>query len=370
MTPHRASRPTVYQLRLPALEVKQGSRRLYSFAVDGKQLPLFAAISRIRRDDRSQVQGYQRPEVLAHISAIRRYIESTDPLLPNAVVVAFDSRVSFEASAPSGRRCVSRAGTLVIPIDESWEDRERPGWIVDGQQRTAAIREARVKSFPICVTAFVTDAEEDQRSQFILVNSTKPLPKGLIYELLPSTVGTLPATLQLRRFPARLLNRLNYDDDSPLRKLIHTPTTVEGVIKDNSVLKMLENSLTDGALYRFRDPQTGEGDEEAMLALLKSYWAAVSKVFDEGWALPPRKSRLMHGVGIVSLGFLMDAIVDRYWRECVPGISEFADDLSELKALCHWTSGEWEFGPGHKRRWNELQNTPKDINLLTNYLLF
>ena len=38
------------ELRLPALEVRQGGGRvLYSFAVDGKQLPSFAAISRIRR---------------------------------------------------------------------------------------------------------------------------------------------------------------------------------------------------------------------------------------------------------------------------------------------------------------------------------
>ena len=37
-------------LSLPALEVRQGEGRvLYSFAVDGKKLPLFAAVSRIHR---------------------------------------------------------------------------------------------------------------------------------------------------------------------------------------------------------------------------------------------------------------------------------------------------------------------------------
>ena len=68
-----------YELRLPALEIRQGRRRrLYTFAVDGKQLPLFTTISRVRRDDR-QIEGYQRPEVLAHVSAIRSYIESAEP---------------------------------------------------------------------------------------------------------------------------------------------------------------------------------------------------------------------------------------------------------------------------------------------------
>ncbi len=45
--------------------------------------------------------------------------------------------------------------------------------MVDGQQRSAAIREARVEAFPICVTAFITESAAEQRSQFILVNSTK-----------------------------------------------------------------------------------------------------------------------------------------------------------------------------------------------------
>ena len=42
---------------------------------------------------------------------------------------------------------------------------------------------------------------------------------------------------------------------------------------------MLENSLSDGALYRFRDPQTGECDEDAMLAVLMDFWSAVSRRF-------------------------------------------------------------------------------------------
>ena len=113
----------------------------------------------------------------------------------------------------------------IIPVCEDPADEDKPGWIVDGQQRSAAIRDARIDSFPVCVTAFITDSDEEQRSQFILVNSAKPLPKGLIYELLPATVGTLPLTLQARKFPAILLRRLNCEIRSPLYRKIRTPTT-------------------------------------------------------------------------------------------------------------------------------------------------
>ena len=358
-------------LRLPALEVRQGDDRvLYSFAVDGKKLPHFTAVSRVHRDGDTEIEGYQRPEVLTHIKAIRRYIESDAPMIPNALVVAFDKRVRFEPFQGGTGTGYARPGTLLIPIDQHAPDEDKPGWIVDGQQRTAAIRDADIESFPICVTAFITESDEEQRSQFILVNSTKPLPKGLIYELLPSTTGTLPIPLQQRQFPARLLYRLNYIFKSPLYRKIQTPTTPEGVIKDNSILKMLENSLSDGALYQFRDPRTGRGDEDAILDLLMDFWSAVRDVFAEAWDKPPRRSRLMHGAGVVSLGFLMDAIFDRYSRDRVPDRKDFAADLSELTDVCRWTSGYWEFGQRDQRKWNELQNTSRDIQILTNYLLF
>ena len=205
---------------------------------------------------------------------------------------------------------------------------------------------------------------------FILVNSAKPLPKGLIYELLPATVGTLPKPLQTRKFPAVLLRRLNGEVRSPLYRKIQTPTTPEGMIKDNSILKMLESSLSDGALYAFRDPDTGEGDEEQMMSLLVDFWGAVSETFNYAWDLPPRRSRLIHGVGIASLGFLMDAIYDRYARVRMPDKSDFAADLADMQDVCRWTNGFWDFGPGQQRKWNELQNTTRDTQLLTNYLLF
>ena len=53
-----------------------------------------------------------------------------------------------------------------------------------------------------------------------------------------------------------------------------------------------------------------------------------------------------------------------------PGLDDFTADLARLKDVCRWTSGSWELGPEHYRRWNDLQNTPRDIQLLTNFLLF
>jgi hypothetical protein len=130
---------------------------------------------------------------------------------------------------------------------------------------------------------------------------------------------------------------------------------------------MLENSLSDGVLYRFRSP---EGDDmEGMLRVVKRFWAAVGVVFRLAWRQPPRRSRLLHGAGVIALGFVMDAIADRHREAGVPSEDEFRTDLEPLREVCRWTDGYWEFGPGAQRKWNEIQNTPKDIQLLANYLL-
>src|SRR2546423_11692575 len=102
-----------YELRLPALEIRQGPGKvLYSFAIDGKLLPSFTTISRVGRGDGHKVHGYQRPEVLSHIAEIRNYLESASPMIPNAIVVAFDDRVRFEsARGCDGLLDYSRPGT-------------------------------------------------------------------------------------------------------------------------------------------------------------------------------------------------------------------------------------------------------------------
>lgn len=363
--------PGLTELRVPTIEVRQGGDRLlYSFAIDGKLISSFATVSRIRREDGKGLSGYQRPEVLSHIAEIRNYLESESPMVPNAVVIAFDPRVRFEPSTePAVSFPYTRVGSLVIPVDTDLATEDKPGFIVDGQQRLAAIRDAEIESFPICVTAFITSEVHEQTEQFILVNSTKPLPKGLIYELLPSTEAALPSMLQRRRFPAYLLDLLNHEENSPLKGRIQTPTTPLGNIKDNSILKMMENSLSDGVLYRFRYTPDGPGDVDSILTVLRNYWGAVRKVFDQAWELPPRRSRLVHGAGIISLGFLMDAIAERHRRMTIATESQFAADLEPLREVCRWTDGYWDFGPGCQRKWNEIQNTSRDIQLLSNYLL-
>jgi hypothetical protein len=164
------------------------------------------------------------------------------------------------------------------------------------------------------------------------------------------------------------MTRLNLDADSPFRGAIATPTSPDGYIKDNSVLKMIENSLYDGALYQYRDPEDGSGDIEQMVLHLKIYWSLVESIWPIEWKLIPRKSRLTHGVGVQAMGYVMDALTDGHDADSLPGVG-LDRRLETLCEVTAWMSGTWHLGPDDHRCWNSLQNTPNDIKLLTNVLI-
>ncbi len=369
--PTKKKTPT--ELRVPAIEIRQSpGRKIYSFAVDGKLVHDFAAVSRIKRVEDGGLAGYQRPEVVNHIEEIRAYIDSDAPMIPNAVVIAFDKRVKFVPSASKSKASdptYIKTGHLVIPKGP-YSAGSKPGFVVDGQQRLAAVRDSHRKTFPLPVTAFITSNLEEQTEQFILVNATKPLPKGLIFELLPTTTGRLPTRFHKKKLPAMLLHRLNVDADSPLRGLINTPTCPGGVIRDNSMLQMLDASLTDGTLHSFW--KRGDADISAMLATLKTFWSVVAETFPDAWGRPPRESRLMHGAGIVALGAVFDSVsvsprVSSPDQSFVKLGATYERVIRQLSPRCAWTSGNWEF-KNRSVKWNEIQNTRQDVAALADML--
>ena len=75
----------------------------------------------------------------------------------------------------------------------------------------------------------------------------------------------------------------------------------------------------------------------------------------------------MHGAGIRAMGRLMDRImssVDVTNNDAITGIKK---ELNAIAPVCKWTSGRWhELG---NLSWNEIQNVPRHIRVLSNLLI-
>ena len=174
----------------------------------------------------------------------------------------------------------------------------------------------------------------------------------------------LPERFTARKFAARIVDKLNFSRNSALRGEIRQHTNPKGVLSDTAMQKLVMNSASDGAIREF----IKDGDfESRAYEFVNAFFGAVIKVFGSEWVgMSPKTSRLRHGAGIVAMGFVMEFL---YSSEGATTKAEFERGLALLKEYTAWTSGQWRLGPNDERPWNGIQNTPSDIDLLTNYLV-
>jgi DGQHR domain-containing protein len=356
-----------------ALRVTQASdTQLYLFSLTAGEVLQVADISRVSRDDAGDLIGYQRPEVRQHIQEITEYLDGEQVLFPNPIIIALPSSVRFTCSrGPGNGDGIATAGTLEIPLPNG--DGRKPGWIVDGQQRALALARAKRQDFPVPVNAFIADSVDLQRDQFLRVNNTKPLPRGLVTELLPKISTPLPPRLSLRQTPSALCDLLNRDAGSPFCRLIRRPSASaddrrKAVITDTSIIQMLQESLTSpsGCLFPYRNLSSGETDFTGLWTALLLYWTAVRDTFPDAWGKAPASSRLMHGAGIRAMGRLMDRVMAALDPNASDVPAQVRSDLALLTPHCRWTSGRWE---ALDLRWNEIQNVPRHTHELSSYLI-
>ena len=332
-----------------------------------------ADISRVSRDEAGKLIGYQRPEVKRHVKGITDYVDSGEVLFPNSIILALSSAATFkEVRGPKVDEGLAEAGTLEIPLPVPGQP--KPAWIVDGQQRAVALSRSKRQGFPVPISAFVADDLESQKEQFLRINNTQPLPRGLVNELLPDVDTVLPSHLAARQAPARLCELLNRDPESPFMGLIHR-SSIRGAAKgkvtvsDTAIVQMIQESLTtpSGCLFPYRNIATGETDFAGVRQVLVLYWSAVKAVFPEAWGLPPVRSRLMHGAGIRAMGRLMDRVMSSVRADEKNAAQLVKRELLRVKDVCRWTDGEWEELGGLK--WNEVQNVPTHVKVLSNFLV-
>jgi len=325
------------------------------FVATAQQIDQIASIQRLSRDEEGVATGFQRPQIAKHIREIGDYLARPDAILANPIVVGF--------TAGNGAKIKKgKDGSMQLVVDIS---KGVPGQIVDGQQRFSALREIGRTDFQIPVSAFICESLEELRQQFILINNTKPLNKGMIYELLPlAHRDGMPFRLDSRREASELVEALNFGRASSLKGMIRGQTTPHGVIQDTVMQKLIMNSMSDGALRMYRNNpkllQTKGAD------LISEYFHAVGHVFHDAWkGHNPTTSRLIHSVGITAMGFVMEYL---HSATGATKREDFIPALTALRSVTAWTEGEWVFGP-ERRRWNGLQKVSADWKLLSFYLV-
>lgn len=363
-------------LRRRALRIDQvPDHPLYLFALRASEIFQIADVSRISRDEAGSLLGYQRDQVRKHVEGILEYLNSAggEVPFPHAIILALPSSTSFvKVRGPrTSDEAIAEAGTLQIPLHGPGEP--KPAWIVDGQQRALALSRCNNPNYPVPVCALVADDIATQRDQFLRINTTKPLSKSLISELLPAVDTVLPSHLAAKKAPSALCDMLNQDPQSPFYGLIKRasrqarPDLDKAVVTDTALMRMLETSLAEGCLFSYRDLATGETDFKRIQKLIYIFWTAVKAIWPEAWGLPPTRSRLMHSAGLLAMGKLMDLVMWNVDVDDPVAVTKVMGSLEKMKPYCQWTSGKWE--ELDSLEWNKIQNLPNHVKMLSNYLI-
>jgi hypothetical protein len=187
-----------------------------------------------------------------------------------------------------------------------------------------------------------------------------PAAEDAIYELLPTVDGGLPKRLSDRTIAADLTARLNHDPVSSLRGQINQHTNPSGIISDTAVQKVILNSLSDGALRQLAGRQQAL---DRCSRLLSDFYGAVQYVFADAWAYhTPRTSRLVHGAGVVAMGYVMEEL----HRRGAETDDEFRRGLGSLVGRTAWTAGEgfgrWTGGIGRRSKYRPRHHDPRPVS--------
>ena len=147
----------------PAIEISQNGQKFYLCALSAKTL---STVARVDMRDPKGDTGYQRLFVDAHVSGIRKYLQS-GKCIPVSLLVTF-------------RRARFKNGVIRIQKDS------RYGWIIDGQHRWLAARDLS-KDIPLPIIAFINLPLEKQIEHFIVINrDARGVPSSLYLDLLKS----------------------------------------------------------------------------------------------------------------------------------------------------------------------------------------
>ena len=137
-------------------------------------------------------------------------------------------------------------------------------------------------------------------------------------ELLPTIKSPLPPRLSMRQTPSELCDVLNRDPESPFYGLIRRASAADRPTEEDGGHRRHEHRQhaqgeprsPTGCLFLYRNTSTGETDFDGVLDVrFYSTGTPSGRPSPRRGASSHATSRLMHGVGIRSMGRLMDRVL-------------------------------------------------------------
>lgn len=208
-------------LKLPCIEFKQNSTKLFFFIGNAKEM---WSILKINRRIEDKDEGYQRTLSGSRVKSIAKYIEAGNTL-PQSLLVSIDKGE------------ILRKGKEIFLKIPKVSD---AGWVIDGQHRLAGAHNAKV-DFNLPFLAFIGLEVEEQVRLFVTINQeAKGVPSSLYLDLLKNLPNKKPLEIAKER-AADIGTQIKKDEESPFYgRIVVTTSPKKGEISlTNFVRKVM-----------------------------------------------------------------------------------------------------------------------------------
>ncbi|MDN3716559.1 DGQHR domain-containing protein [Vibrio breoganii] len=377
-------------LKIKVIQEVVNGVTVYTGWVEGKKVRDVAKIVHITREGEF-INGYQRNELPKHIESITDYVESKNSTILANLVIGFDQSVKFEPIFEG-----SEFGHLHVPYDPEKPSSELPGAIVDGQQRSGGVKNSHHESYPLPVSIFISEDDNDYIQQFLILNLGKPLTSVQLNALALYDDIYKPPALAAKAFPLSVCEELGYrHESSPLKDLIKSNGNKDGIIAESSITEFITNverqllQVIGVRVYQELDEST----KAKFVKIIMNFWDAVKIVFNDDWQKKSRDmkgSYITHGTSIIGFSYLCRHMLRVFQTPSkntnnesiltheTPSTGFFVTELSLIKEDCNFSKGYWILGLAknpdvkdlpYSRRWNDFQNTTSEKQLFATNIL-
>lgn len=353
-----------------SLRIKQSSTgyELFIFAVDGKTIAEQLGVRKMTwHTGKFSTEGFQRPLDLKRVKEIANYL-SNNPVLPNALVVAFepgslsftplpnqvDPKCQFGMLQIKGK--LARINDVLQPVSEN----ERTGYVIDGQHRLRAIEQSTLGKgqFNVVISAFHGVPTKFQLEQFYALNQTVPISTGQL-ALLRREIGyELPPREAYRKAISDVFKILQSYPDSPFapEKYVGSPPVYKGPLNISVGERMVELAIKSSSL-RFKWHQDANQIPQVNLDYIARglyvYWKAISELFSKYWGKKPKDQRLFCAIGIYAMMRFYDMVMMQLDITAAGAIEEVKTRFNPIKDI-PWdkmqalpATVKTTFGPDH-----------------------
>lgn len=308
------------------VRIKQSpvERYLYVFAIDGKTITEQVGVRRMKwHGTKFKAEGFQRRLDNTRVSDIAHYL-SSNPILPNALVVAFEKgSLDFEP-LPNQEKDEPQWGKIIIRgklrevngrLEPLLED-QRIGYVIDGQHRLRGIEQSTLKegTFPVIVCAFYDVSSKFQLEQFYALNQTVRISSTHLALLRRELGYELPPKEAYGKAISVVCERLQELPGSPFQPEKHVGTAIyKGPLSITVVESMIERAIKTTKLRFLWKQDANEipaNDIERIAKSLYAFWKAISDVFPEYWGKRPKDQRLFCAIGIYAMIMFFDRVME------------------------------------------------------------